>query len=487
MKFLISSQKLPLQKKLPKYILYPVKIIMKLEQKPTKSIQKLPDGPSMSSWEQQLHSWKFFFDPISTLEERFSQYGDIFRTNKNSTFPYIYCGHPDAVQQIINADADIFDSREKHPVIREIMGKHSMSFLDGKPHLRQRKLLMPPLHGDRMHTYGQSIHDITSEVIAQWKINKPFCIRKSIEEITSRVIFSVVFGLNSQNYGRLGQLLLQFVHSFSNPLNSSFLFFDFLQKDLGAWSPWGRFIRNQQEINQLLLGEIQKAREEVTHRDDILSLLLEARDETGQTMSDEEIKDQLMLMMIAGYENVSSTLVWALYWIDIIPSVRQKLLNELGTIPISSKQTEIVNLPYLTAVCQETLRIYPIAIAAIPRQVKKPVEIMGYQLEPGTVLRVGIYHIHQREDIYPQAKQFKPERFLERKFSPSEYLPFGFGDRFCLGYAFAMFQIKIVLATIMTQCELKLVPGQRIKPVLRSFTMAPPANMQMVVKHKVSS
>ncbi len=189
--------------------------------------------------------------------------------------------------------------------------------------------------------------------------------------------------------------------SISSPLSSTLLFFRFLRKDWGKWSPWGRFLWKRQKVDELVLAEIQAGRKETEPRDDILSLLLGATDEAGNPMSDEEIKDELLTMLLAGHETTASALAWALYWIEKIPSVREKLLAELATLPTNPDKVAITKLPYLSAVCQETLRIYPIVLNSFIRYVQKPIEIMGYQLEPGMVAIVSIYLTHHREDIYP--------------------------------------------------------------------------------------
>ena len=422
------------------------------------------------------------------MEERYSEYGDVFRTNSNSLFPVIYFCNPKAIQQIFTADPDTFTSGGTNGILQYYVGRNSLLLQDGDRHKRQKKLLMPPFHGDRMRKYGDLIYNITSNVISNWKIEQPFPIRKLTQEISLKVILRAVFGLDQQgkSYEKLRVLMSDLLDSISSPLSSTFLFFNFLRKDWGPWSPWGRFLRKKQELHELIIAEIQTAKKEGNHRDDILSLLLEARDEAGNAMSDEEIKDELLTMLLAGHETTASALAWALYWIDMIPSVGEKLMAELATIPNDSDQVAITKLPYLSAICQETLRIYPIAMNAFPRVVQKPIEIMGYQLEPGMVAIVPIYLTHHREDIYPEPKQFKPERFLERQFSPYEYLPFGGGSRRCIGSAFALFEMKLVLTTILSRWELKLLPNQRIRPVRRGLTMAPPANMRMVAKQKKS-
>jgi cytochrome P450 len=198
------------------------------------------------------------------------------------------------------------------------------------------------------------------------------------------------------------------------------------------------------------------------------------------------LRDELMTLLVAGHETTASALTWAFYWIDHQRAVGDKLLNELETLGRDSDPTAIARLPYLSAVCSETLRIYPIAIVAFMRTVKAPLQIMEYEFEPGTVLLPCIYMAHHRQEVYPEPKLFKPERFLERQFSPYEYLPFGGGNRRCIGMAFALFEMKLVLATIVPQFELTLTTRRSVRPVRRGLTLAPPANLRMVATRRQS-
>jgi cytochrome P450 len=265
------------------------------------------------------------------------------------------------------------------------------------------------------------------------------------------------------------------------------LFFPLLQQDLGRWSPWGRFLRQQQQIDDLIYAEIRERREQLDpSRTDILSLLMAARDQAGESMTDVELRDELMTLLTAGHETTASALTWALYWIHKLPEVREKLLQELDSLGDDPDPNTITRLPYLSAVCSETLRIYPVALITFPRRAKVLLEIMGYQFEPGTLVTGCIYLTHQREDIYPEAKRFRPERFLERQFSPYEYLPFGGGSRRCIGAAFAIFEMKLVLATILQEKQLALTNNRQAKPVRRGLTATPSDVRLMMIdeRHK---
>jgi unspecific monooxygenase len=191
-----------------------------------------------------------------------------------------------------------------------------------------------------------------------------------------------------------------------------------------------------------------------------------------------------MWVLFVGHEATATSLAWALYWIHYLPEVRKQLLQELDSLGENPDHSVIYQLPYLDAVCKETLRMYPPAILAFARRVLSPVQIMGYEFEPGIRISPCIYLIHHCEDIYPQPKQFRPERFLERQFSSSEYLPFGGGNRICLAMAFAKFEMKLVLATILSNWEMELVNKNPVKPVRRGFLVAPSENLRIVMKRK---
>ena len=210
--------------------------------------------------------------------------------------------------------------------------------------------------------------------------------------------------------------------------------------------------------------------------------MISARDEQGEGMSDVELRDELITLLLAGHETTATALSWALYWIHYQPQVRDKLLQELDRLGKNPDPIDISRLPYLTAVCQETLRIYPPLFLTWPRILKAPLQLGGYQFETDTTLLPCIYLTHRREDLYPEPKQFRPERFLERQYSPSEFLPFGGGNRRCIGSALAMFEMKLVVAELLSNYQLALVDDRPVKPERRGFFLAPASGFKMVMK-----
>ncbi len=431
----------------------------------------------------QLIEW--VFNPLQLMEKSAKAYGDTFKLFLVSDNPMVFVSHPQAIKEIFTASLDKFDSGRGNELVASLLGEQSLVLLDGAQHQRQRKLLTPPFHGDRMKSYGDLICEITEKVISEWKISEPFDVRKSMQEISLRVILQAVFGLNEgERYEEIKQLIGSILEISGSPLKAMLVFVPMLQKDLGAWSPWGNFLRQQKRLDDLLYVEIQERRDNPdASREDILSLMMAATDEQGQPMTDKEMRDELMTLLVAGHETTASSLTWAFYWIHHLPEVKAKLLAELDAVD-SQDLTTISKLPYLNGVCAETLRIYPIALIAFPRINKAPIKIMDCEYPAETQLMPCIYLTHHREDLYPEPKQFKPERFIDKQYSPYEYLPFGGGNRRCIGMAFALFEMKLVLTTALKNLDLSIVNNHEVKPTRRGGTLAPSGGKWLVMKGK---
>lgn len=424
--------------------------------------------------------------PFHYLETMHKRYGDLYLDVFSAFPPTLVISNPEAIEKVFTLSPELFLSGPANAILQPLFGSTAILFQDGVPHEKKRKLLMPPFHGERMRAYGQLIHDITLQAMAEPIKKGRFTARPVMQEISLRVILKAVFGLREgERYEKIRSILIEFLDFFNIPLNATFLFFPSLQKDLGAWSPWGRFVRRKKILLELIDEEIHERREQNLIGEDIMSLLLSARDEEGQAMSDEELRNELLALLFAGHETTALALSWALYWIHYLPEVRSKLLAELSTINISEVDpSEIARLPYLSAVCSETLRLYPVALFTFSRILQEPMELMGYQIPKGVGLGIPIYMTHQRPELYPEPKKFRPERFLERQFSPYEYLPFGGGNRRCIGAAFALFEMKIVLATILTNYSLALAEQKPIYPVRRGIVFAPAGGVRLKVENQ---
>ncbi|MBE9180351.1 cytochrome P450 [Oculatella sp. LEGE 06141] len=442
----------------------------------------LPDGPKAPRWLQKI---QYTADPLGFMDAAGQRYGDIFNAPVIGNTDTLLVSHPQALQQIFSNDTKQFTA-PSNQLLQPLVGNHSMFVLEGDRHRRERKLVMPPFHGDRMRSYGQTIIDLTEKAVDRLVPNQVFIARNTVQDISMEVILQVVFGLaEGERFYQLKQRITAFMDVFQVPLLAGVLFFPALQKDFGSRSPWGYIRHLQRQVDELLYAEI---RDRQTYHDpsrtDILSLLLSAQDEAGEKMTEVELHDELMTLLLAGHETTATAIAWALYWVHRVPGIRDTALKELETLGQEPDPASIVRLPYLTAVCYEALRIYPVAVLTVPRAVKEPVELMGYSLAAGVRLYGCIYLTHHREDIYPDSRQFKPERFLKRQFSPYEFLPFGGGVRRCIGEALALFEMKLVVATILRRCDLYLADPQPERPKRRGVTMAPERGVQMVMRSR---
>jgi cytochrome P450 family 110 len=443
----------------------------------------LPNGPKSPKIWQRL---QWIAMPISFMQGCSRRYGDCFTaTLIPKGPPIVFFSNPKALQAILTSDdSELFDSPgELSALLEPLIGTQSVIRLSGDRHRRMRQLLMPSFHGERMRSYGQLIQDITGEVMGELVAGEAFPVRKCMQTISMRVILRAVFGLNEgPRYQRLERLLGTMLDRIGHPLGVSFLYFPMLRQIFGPVSPWGSFVRDREQIDQLIYDEIGERRTRPdASRNDILALLMSARDEAGEALTDLELRDELMTLLVAGHETTATALTWALYWIHKLPLVREQLLNELETVDGALDPSVTFRLPYLNAVCCETLRIYPVGMLTFARVAKSRVEVIGASLEPGTIVVGCIYLVHHREDVYPDPDKFRPERFLERRYSPFEYLPFGGGVRRCIGMGLAQFEMKLVISGILSSYELALADTRPVRLVRRGVTSGP-SPFRMVVK-----
>ena len=460
------------------------------------------NGPQSSPF-VQLMNW--IFRPLDFLEECARKYGDTFSLNLMGLPPFTVVSDPQGIEEILSVDAKQFDVGRTNNLAASLLGDNSLVLLDGLQHRRQRKLMMPPFHGEKVKSYAETIGQITEKVANQWQEKSTFVAQKAMQDITLETIMHVVFGLSEgERYKQIKPPLIELLDLTGSPIKASVIFLPFLQRDLGEWSPWGKVVRRKRKIYELLQAEIdeRRANPELLGND-VLSLLMSARDEQGEGLNNIELKDQMMTLLVAGHETTATALSWALYWVHKLPEVKQKLLAELDSLDSDADLLTISRLPYLTAVCNETLRIYPVAFIAFLRFAKSPIKVMGHQFNPEEMLAPTIYLTHHRQDLYPEPKQFKPERFLERqclgerslapvggagshRYSTYEFLPFGGGNRRCIGYALALLEMKLVLAKILTGWDLSLTSDRSILPKRRGATIAPDNGVPLILNGKRS-
>ncbi|MGB3758533.1 MAG: cytochrome P450 [Rivularia sp. (in: cyanobacteria)] len=443
---------------------------------------QLPNCITTPHW-WQLMNW--IADPIEFQKKYSQKYGDIFTMQLSGIGFSVIISNPKAIQELFSQDSK-FDIGRANELAEPLIGKNSLMMMDGSRHRRERKLLMPAFHGEKIQVYAKQIIDITENIADKWQVGESFIVRSTMQKISLEIILQVVFGLSQgKRYEQLKPLLTDWLDMTDSPLRSSMLFLKFLQKDWGNWTPWGKMRQRQRQVYDLLQAEIEEKR---TKKDrtgnDVLSLMMAVQDENGQAMSDDELKDELLTMLFAGHETTATTLSWAFYQIYQNPNIIEKLQTELENLAENPNLLEIAKLPYLSAICQETLRMYPVLPVLFPRIALAPIKIAGIEFDAETTFMPSVYLVHYREDLYPEPEKFKPERFLERQYSASEYFPFGGGSRRCLGYALAQLEMKLVLATVISKYQLACVEDKPVKIQRRGFTLAPTGGVNMVMKGK---
>lgn len=444
-----------------------------------KKLMQLPPGPKTPSW---LIGLQFEANPFGYMDEISKRYGDIITLMFGST-PTVYVSNPLGIKEIFTNTKKISASGELNRDFVLTTGEKGVLQLDGLIHKNRRKLLMQSFHGVRMQACGRHICELTEKIISQQTVGKPFVAYPIIEDITLKVAIELVMGLDKgERYDKIKHLFISAVR-FGQSTIDKILLNIFGKKDLGRWTPYGYLLHIRQQLFQLLLTEVEERRKQLDFSStDMLNDLIFAEDEIGQPLSNEEVRDLLLSPIFAAGDASGTAITWALYWIHRLPAVRSRLLEELDSLGDNLDPMRIFALPYLNAVCNEVLRIYPTQLFAFPRLVESTVEVMGYKLNPGTVLIANIYSTHQREDLYPQPKEFLPERFLEKQYSSYEFLPFGGGSRICIGGTFALFEMKLVLATILSRYEVELVSNRPERPKFGGLISYPASGVKMVIR-----
>ncbi len=440
-------------------------------------------GPG-SPWFFQLG--QLIINPIGFLTACGEQYGDRFtlRLLGPKSPPLVFLSDPEEVGAVWGALAGSLEFGKVTQVFLPLVGSQSLIMQQGDRHQRQRQLLMPAFHRESLLRQGELICQLTRDQMKEWRSGQSINIRQEMSQISLRVILEVVFGLvPGERYEALRSRLEKLLDQITDPLYSLQFFLPPLQQNWGAWSPWGRFQTQMAEIDELIYAEMNDRRSQPTDcfekRGDILSMLMLARDAEGAAMPDVELRDQLMTLLLLGHETTASSLSWAFYWVHRDPRVLSKLRSEIA--PLREDPITLSEQPYLTAVCKESLRLQPIALIAQPRRVKETVTWNDRIYAEGTVLIPCILTAHQRPTTYPEPKQFQPDRFIEQKFSPSEFFPFGGGSRSCVGMALSLFEMKLVLATVLDTFEFESNLMHDVKADRRGITFVPPEAFRLTI------
>jgi cytochrome P450 len=339
--------------------------------------------------------------------------------------------------------------------------------LDEPEHMRQRKLLLPPFHGDRMKLYAEVIASAADRELARWPVGEPFAVQQSMQAITLEVIMRAVFGVRDdrERLAEIADPLRRLLDSMADTRRLFALQLGNSNRN-GPLSPWRHFRKTLlHPADDVLYEEIRAHRADagVAERDDILSLLLAARDEDGEGLTDPELRDELMTLLLAGHETTATALSWTLERLTRHPAVLARVTEEAR----AGAGDE-----YLDAVIKESLRLRPV-VPAVARYLTEPTELGGRVLPAGVHITPSIFLTHRNPDVYPEPERFRPERFLERPAGTYEWIPFGGGTRRCLGASFALFEMKIVLGEVLRRFDLVTTaePGERI--ARRAITFSP--------------
>jgi cytochrome P450 family 110 len=445
----------------------------------------LPHGPRTPRLWQSL---QYSISPYATVASATRRWGERYTVAAlGQPGDMVVFSDPDAVKDIFMGDGDDLRSGEATaPVLGPILGWNSILLLDGARHHRERRLMSPPFHGERMHVYGRLMREIADRTIDAWPVGQPFRIHGEMQSITLDVILRAIFGVDdAATFTRVRERVERFVLQANGPV-APFIALRPFQIDLGGWTPWGRFRRNREAIRVVLLEEIARRRREGTAgRTDILSLLVDARDEHGEAMTDPELLDEMFTLLMAGHETTATSLAWVFWHLLRHPDVLAKMRTEIAQV-VGEGRVEPQHLPkleYLDAVTKESARLTPV-VTNVVRRLHAPARIGGIDLLPGVSVSASIYGTHHRADLWPDPERFEPERFLAARPSPNTFFPFGGGVRRCLGAAFATYELKIVLAEVVQRVDLRIAPGYRMRPVLRAITIAPSRGMPVVVERR---
>lgn len=436
--------------------------------RPIRSIQRwgatLPDGPRFAA----LQSLKYMRDPFGYYEEMQARYGDLV-SMPTMNGHLIVALSPEGAREILAGREEDFGVGFGAEAAKPIIGPNSLLLISGEAHKRERKTLSPTFHGARMRAYAPIARDAALAELASWGPGDELSMQECMQRVSLDVILHAVFGVQSES------LLLEFraaIRDAIEELNPLPIFFRAFQRELWGHGPWAKFLRGMRRLDALIEDQIREARASSAEREDVISRLVHARGEDGQALPDRTLRDHLLTLLLAGHETTATTLAWAFYELMRNPSVYCHLRDEIAELGRDPSPDELVELPYLDAFCRETLRVHPI-LAEFFRTVKTGFRLQGYDVPAGVALAGAIITIHRNEQLYPEPDRFRPERFLERRFAPWEFVAFGGGHRHCIGAAFAMSELKVVLGTILPRCELELVLDRPLRTIRRNLTLGP--------------
>jgi cytochrome P450 len=404
----------------------------------------LPPGPPYPSLIQGIGLWT---RPLAYLERCRARYGKRFTVRFPAAPPFVILSDPEEVKEVFTAPPDVLHPGEGARVLEPLVGKNSVILLDEGAHMEQRKLVLPAFHGEKMARLDGLMAEVAEREVESWPRGDGIALQPRMQRLTLEIILRAVFGLDpGERLDALREGLGQMLAFGDRPISLVPPAPDGLAaRILEKVGPFAEFVRLQQDTDELLFELIEERRSGDGERDDVLAMLLEARHEDGSPMSSQELRDELMTLLVAGHETTASSLAWAFERLARLPSVLSRLVEELDSGGDA----------YVIATIQETLRRRPVLPNVEPRLVKAPIEVGGWRYPPGVCLVPNAYLVHHDPEIYVDPYDFRPERFLEDSPGTYTWIPFGGGRRRCIGASFAMLEMQTVIRTVLTRCELQ--------------------------------
>jgi cytochrome P450 len=429
---------------------------------------------------------KWMRSPTATLEDLGARYGDVFTSRSPVFGTAVNFTHPDAIKEIFTGDPAVFHSGEVNQVLGVYLGAESVLLLDDAAHLHVRRMMLPAFHGERMLAYTATMYEAMRRAVAALTPGQSLSLHGFFQRVTLEVILRAVLGL--EDGPEHDEACAQFVRLLDRIQSPAGLVWSMpaFRKDLGALTPWASIKREVEATDRILFAQIAAHREGRGKPDDVLTMLVAAKDEQGKGLSDRALRDQLITLVLAGHETSATALSWAFEEILRLPGEQERLVAEaegvLGGAPVTAE--DLPRMERIDSAIKESLRLHPV-IGAVGRRLKKPATIGGHQL-PAEILAVGVVHlVHRRPEIYPDPERFVADRFIGKKIDPYTWAPFGGGIRRCLGMAFAMHEMKVLLATLFgTGIRFELERQGLPQATLRSIVYAPKGETRVRVLGK---
>ena len=412
-------------------------------------VEGLPPGPRAPAFLQTL-AWTLA--PTLFMDRCAATLGDMFTvTFAPSGMRFVMVSDPEAVKTIFTAPAEIAPSAAGSSPVRPVMGASSVVVLTGPEHMRQRKLLLPPFHGERMREYEEVILEATRRDMAGWPLGRAMGLQAHTRAITLEVILRAVFGVDTEGMGPLGRAIRELMEPMSLP---AVLRIALSRPTLER--PQGAIGRALDALDVVIFEELAHRRQvsDLAERTDILSLLLQARDEEDRPMTDAELRDELVTLLLAGHETTATSVAWA---VERLVRHPEKLARLVAEIDEGSSEE------YMNAVISETLRVRPV-VPIVARSLQQELEVGGYRLPAGTTVAPAIYLTNRNPGVYERPAEFMPERFLEAAPETFSWIPFGGGIRRCIGASFATLEMKLMLRTMLSELEPHLPEGRPWAP-----------------------